>query len=119
MHEKKRTLKPCVLYITIQNICFLFILFIALAMHLTYLLCLNISHARFGSTYHMRIFPLYNTCVFCECINSGLSLSDNNFTLSKQKRGYRMLFFNGARAHHWKYSQYTISIILFVVQVHH
>ena len=36
MHENKGTLKTFALFLTIENICFLMILFVALAVHLTY-----------------------------------------------------------------------------------
>ena len=36
MHEKKGTLKKFALFLTIENICFLMILFVALAMHPPY-----------------------------------------------------------------------------------
>ena len=65
MHEKKGTLKTFSLYLTIENICFLMILFVALAVHLTYLLCLNISCAHFDSPYRVHVLPLYNACMFC------------------------------------------------------
>ena len=81
MHEKKGTLKTFLLYVTIQKNCFLLILCTSLDVNLTYLLCLNILRAWFYSPYHVCVFPLYNACAFCECINSGLSLSDNKFTL--------------------------------------
>ena len=64
MHEKKGTLKIFVLYLTIEKICFLMNLFVVLAMHLTYLLCLTISCALFTSTYHIHVLPLYNMCAF-------------------------------------------------------
>ena len=36
MHEKKGTLKKFAFFLTIENICFLMILFVALVVHLTY-----------------------------------------------------------------------------------
>ena len=36
MHEKKGTLKTFALFLSIENICFLMILFVSLDVHLTY-----------------------------------------------------------------------------------
>ena len=101
MHEKKGTLKTFYLYLTIENICFLMILSISLVVHLTYLLFLKISRAIFTSTYHVHVFTLYNMCVCFNYINSGVFLSDNNFTLSSPKIDYYVFFFNIARAQLW------------------
>ena len=90
------------------------ILFISLAMHITYLLCLTILCAHFTSTYRILIFTLYNACTFCDCKNSGWFLFESNFTLFLWKSDYRT-FFSRARACLWKYSQFTHSPSFFLL----